>query len=350
MNTDIFELEYPDFDIAMDITLPGFREFCEAIDTLDKFELTIPIELYTEEVNSGSMTLRNAIKTATKNTTQTTLDVGGIYGNITDSEAGVIKGFWDLFMRALNLSIKIVSFVLDKLTYVPRLILNVSNKVADIPSDVKNKIAGNIKLYITCNDIQNLYNNQLLSQLSTFIGLSQRLSQGDTWGTFFNPRKNGKKKIKGENDIKICKDMAVIYRQLSKLEFKPSTIYIGETKDAVNQYFGTEKSISFTDLNGKHHTSNYYEAISQLVEDIKKHESQLKDVQQVISAKYSTTQMNSNFSRLNVTAREIITNGIQMTSKMLTITGNIVKYVMTDMKTIENATNTILKSSGINTK
>ena len=60
--------------------------------------------------------------------------------------------------------------------------------------------------------------------------------------------------------------------------------------------------------------------------------------------------MNQEFSRLNTMSRQMITNGMQMVSKMLTVTGNIIRYVMIDMKTIENETNKMLKASGVNTK
>ena len=340
-------LEMPDMQIATDTNTFEFKEFCGDLNSLDSI---ISTELYLEEVNDGNMTLKKAFQGTIKNTTNTTLDVAGAYGNIVSGNANVIKGFWDLFMRALNLGTRIIAFILKKISYIPRLILKVGNKVADLPSDIINKIQGNIKLYITVNDIKNLYNNHLLNELATFIGLSKRLAEGDTWGTFFHKRKKDSDgKRVNENDIKISKQMGAIYVKIKSLEFTQSTIYMNN-EDARKQYFGTTSIIEFTDLNGKHHNSSYYEALIQLIDDIKEQEDNLKAVHAVISNKYSETQMNQEFSKLNTMSRQMITNGMQMVSKMLTVTGNIIRYIMIDMKTIETETDKMLKASGVNTK
>ena len=273
-------LETIDMELATSIETNEFKEFCNDLDSLDSL---ISTDLYLEEVNDGKMTLRRAFKGTFKNTTNTTLDLVGAYGGIVDGNANAIKSFWDLFVKVLNLGIKVIVFILKKIAYIPNLIIDIVTKVSNLPKDITDKLDGNIKVYITTSDISELYNNHVLNKLTTFISMAKRLSQGTTWGTFFYKR-NSEDKIGKENDIKICRDMGAIYVQLKSLQFTQSTIYM-KNKDAAKQYFGTSSVIEFTDISGKKHKSSYYEALVQLVEDIKSKESELKDIYDVISNK-----------------------------------------------------------------
>lgn len=335
-------LDTPDLNI-MDIDNWGFKEFCENLDILDQLSTS---EVYIEEVTNNKATLMKPFKGTIKNTADTTIDLVSIYGGLMSGNASVIKGFWDLFMKLINLGLNVILFILGKITTIPILIMKVGDKVGSIPDNIANKIQGNIKVYITIPDIESLYNNQLLNKLTTFISLSRRLAEGDTWGTFFRKRKGSKG---NENDIKISKEMKAIYAHLKTLKFTQTTIFMSHT-DAFKQYFGQEKSIHFVDLHGKKHNDTYYEALTQLVEDIKAHQDDLKVIQQSVSSKYTETYMNQEFSKLTATQRDIIVNSVQMISRMLKVTGDIVKYIIIDMQTIEKETSKILNAAGVKSK
>lgn len=344
---DSITLDDIDVTIGSDTTSKEFLEFCSDLDELG---VITDHELYFEKVEDKQLNLRNTLKAVNRNTKSTTVDVGAAYGNIVDGNSKLIKSVWDLTMRAINLSTRIIGFILGKLAHIPKAILIIGNKVGDIPSDIRNKIRGNIKLYITVNDIQNLYNKQLFKKVDTFMSLAVTLSQGETWGTFFNKRKsNGVLKMK-ENDMKTCRAMDKLYEEIKLLEFQPSTIEM-QHKDTVNMYFGDAKSVKFVDLHGATHDSTYYEALTILMKDIEGMQGSLKKIQSDIGSKYSETQMNSSFSKLDFNAQNRISSTIQMMAKIINVIGNIVRYVKIDMKSIESATETLLKKQGIaNTK
>lgn len=344
MNT--ITLDDVDATIGLDTSSHAFKEFCSDLDELG---LITDCELYAEKVKSVDQSLRRFGKDVRRNTVSTTLDVGKAYGNIVDSNASVIKSIWDLMMRALHLSVRAISFVLRKISYIPYAIIRLGDKIADIPSDVRNKIRGNIKLYITVADIHSLYNNQLLVKLETLLGLATRLSTGDMWGTFISRRDSNRKIIFGENDMKTCKEMLKIYDQIKMLEFTPSTI---EMKDeaTVNVYFGTAQAVEFTDLHGKKHKSTYYEALTVLLNDIDKQKKNMETIQKSIGEKYTQTQANTNFSKLHYTQQTLIRDTINMMSKSISVVGNIIRYVNTDIETINNATDALLKKQGIKVK
>lgn len=344
MNT--ITLDDVEATIGFDTSSQAFKEFCS---DLDEISVITDCELYAEKVKSVDQSLRHFGRDVRKNTISTTLDVGKAYGNIVDSNASVIKSVWDLMMRALHLSVRAISFVLKKVSYIPYAIIKLGDKIADIPSDVRNKIRGNIKLYITVSDIHSLYNNQLLAKLETLLSLASRLSKGDMWGTFISRRDSDQKIVFGENDMKICKDMGKVYEQIKMLEFTPSTI---EMKDeaTVNIYFGTAQAVEFTDLHGKQHKSTYYEALNVLLDDINKQKRNMEDIQKSIGQKYTQTQANTSFSKLHYTQQTLIKDTINMMSKSIAVVGNIIRYVNTDIETLNNATDALLKKQGVKVK
>lgn len=343
---DIIKLDDVEASIGFDTSSIAFKEFCSDLDELG---CITDSDLYLEKVRSNEQTLRSFGKSVGKNTYSTTLDVAKAYGTVVDSNASLIKSMWDLMMRALQLAVRAISFILRKISYIPYAIIKLGNKVADIPDDVRNKIRGNIKLYITIPDIQNLYNNQLLNKLTTFMGLATRLSQGEMWGTFISRRDADHKILVGENDMKTCKEMQKIYGQIKLLEFNPSTIEMKD-KTTVDAYFGTAKSVNFTDLNGKKHNSTYYEALTTLLKDIESQQQNMEKIQKSIGEKYKQTQINTNFSKLHYTQQMLIRDSISMISKLISVIGNIIRYINTDIETLNNATDALLKKAGVKVK
>lgn len=344
---DLFSLDESEVFAASNIESESFKEFCESINELSSFT---DINLYLEEVEDRQMTIKNAFKGTMKNTADTTIDIGAAYGNVVSGNANLIKSTWDLMMRAVGLFTRVIGFILSKISYIPKAILKVGNKVADLPSDVKNKIQGNIKLYITINDIDSIYNKMIINEITTFISLSKRLSEGEFWSTIFKRRKSNNGIVRmNENDMKICKSMREKYNKLKMIEFTQTTIQMGYEKSR-EAYFGSTSVINFVDLHGKKHNCTYYEALMQLVEDIKTLEDELKAVRNSVSEKYTHTQMNQSFSTLNWNHQREISFTIQMMSKIFSITGNIIRYILIDMNTIEKETDTLLKSNGMKLK
>lgn len=340
---NIIKLDDVEATIGFDTSSIAFKEFCSDLDELG---CITDSDLYLEAVRSNDQSLRNFGNSVRKNTYDTTMDVAKIYGNVIDGNASVIKGMWDLMMRALQLAVRAISFILRKISYIPYAIIRLGNKVADMPDDIRTKIRGNIKLYITIPDIQNLYNNQLLSKLTTFIALATRLSQGEMWRTFISKINSSNKILVGENDMKTCKEMRRIYDQIKLLEFNPSTIEMKD-KGVFDAYLGAIKAVDFTDLTGKRHNSTYYEALTTLLKDIESQKQNMENIQKSIGEKYNKTQINTNFSKLHHTQQVLVRDSILMVSKLIGIIGNIIRYINIDINTLSNAADVLLKNAGV---
>lgn len=338
--TDIFEMNLVD-EIVASTFGEHYKEFCGNIDNLD----SIWDHNFMEAVKDATPNLRGNINKIGKNTYDTTKDVIGAYNNVVDANASAIKNTWDLVMRAVNLMTRILGFVISKIGTIPKLILKLANAIGDIPNEVRNKIQGNIELYITVQDIEAIYNQNLIARLDQFISMGTKLSQGELWGTFFMRSAkivNGKV-YASQNDIKAAKQLRKIYEHIKNLEFTKSTI-IMKDENARNMYFGSSKSISFTDLKGNKFSGTYFEALNKLVDDINSRKDELDQIHKLLGKKYDHTLMNQTFSKLNRSDRYYITDTIRMMSKVVTVVGNMTRYVMEDIKTINKATNKILKS------
>lgn len=325
------------------------KEFKEFGENLDELCIIIDPELYMEAVVDRNNTLKNTARAIKRNTINSTRQVTSIYGDITDAGGGVIKSTWDLIMNCVHLCSKTLIFTLNKIEILPRLITNTVIKISNIPDDIKNKIKGNIKLYITVDDIYALYNQNIFRLLDQFLADSDIIIKGDTWGTFLHRRndKNGTNILqRGSNDISIMKKMQKVYSKLKLIEFSQTTIEMSNTNN-LSIYFGDNKSVKFVDLSGKKHECTYYEALEQLLKDLQSEKSRLEHLQGEIGNKYDESRMNQNFGSLPPDAQKRITDTIVMISKVISIIGNIIRYVTKDINELSTAADKILKSRKI---
>lgn len=338
-----FNIDSLDVILALDITSNEFKEFCE---DLDQIRILADSELYLEAMNDRNLQGHDGFKKAMRNTVSTTKDLGSAYNTITTSGGSTIKSFWDLMMKALSLTVRVLSFILKKIAQIPAAIMNIGNKISNIPKNVRDKIRGNIKLYITVNDLSALYNNSLLQRIETFQSLAIRLSEGDMWGTFVKKRTSpGIFKIK-ENDMKICRDMDKVYEHLRLVEFTQTSIEMNETNRDI--YFGAERSITIKDLHAKTFTGSYYDVLQKLMNDINSWKKSLEKIQNDIGDKYTRSQNNQQFSQLDAFAQQRVSQTIQMISQVISIVGNLVRYVKADLNTIESSVDKILSNKGVN--
>lgn len=339
---NMFEITVVDEVIASTLG-KDFKEFCESIDQL---ETLVNPEMYLEAVEDATPNLRRTFKGVHKNTMDTTRDIYHAYGNVVDGNAKLIKSTWDLVMRSIQLITRIIGFILGKISAIPKGILKAAETIANIPETVLNKIKGNIQLYITADDLENLYNQTLIHRIDTFISTANSLSQGELWGTFLSRQAKvvGGKVYASQNDIKACKQLEKIYEHIKYLEFTPTNIEMKDIK-ARNMYFGNSKSVKFTDLKGVKFQGTYYEALIKLTKDIESRREDLKKVHEALGQKYNQTQLNQTFGKLSRGDQYRITDTIRMMSKVVSIVGNITKYIMIDMQTITKSTDKMLKKN-----
>lgn len=328
--------------LGLELYSKSYNEFCESLDELG---MLLDDEMYVEEVNDPKVKGKKERSRIIKNTVDTTKDVAEIYNDVTSANGNIIKATWDLVIKCVKICTSVISWMVNKLAMIPKFILNVINKAEQIPDDIRAKIRGDIRIYITVEDIKVLYNNSLLAYLEQFFSQLGILVKGDMWGTFFRRRgDNGVEpgNLFSNNDLKTIKNMRSVYNNISRITFKPTTITMNSQK-MIDLYFGKGKNITYTDLKGNTFSGTYLEALRQLSVTLQAKQTILKSLQKDLGDKFDRTTSNSEFGNLHPRDQKQIMESMQMISKVLTITGNLSRYIMEDVKTINTATNTLIK-------
>lgn len=321
-------------------------EFIEFSNVMDELTYLTDMETYIESVKDETPDLKKFGRETKKNTIDTTKGIVNTYGKIVNANATLIKSSWDVVMRCLNLVVNATSFIITKISDIPKLMLKLGDKISNIPSDIMNKIKGNIKLYITAGDIENIYNKLLINRLVIYISLMSQLSQGEFWSTFMNKRQSKDKesghKIFGVNDMKLCKRMDEIYEHLRNTEFTATTIEMNDIS-VVKIYFGNEKSIKFTDNYGRRHECSYIKALNVLLKDLEAKKDDIKNIHTDIGDKLKRTEANQAFNHLHKHDQYRITSTLSQISKVTTIVGNMIKYILIDIDTLNKSLDKILQ-------
>ena len=318
---------------------PQFKDFCENIETINSL---LDQELYIEDVENLGSRKQRVGRSIVKNTVDTTKGAGAVYGMATDAGGALIKSGWDLMIKLMSLIVRIIKFVVFKVVEIPNMIGRLIDGIQKIPSEIKMKIRGNIKLYITTNDIEILYNQGLYLHLDTFLKQCEMLSSGVMWTTMFRKTNKGvDPNINFDNDMKLCNNMKKEYDYFRKVKFKQVEVDMNDP-NTVELYFSNKKMDIHT-VDGKVRQCTYYEALEQLIKDINSRKNTLKMLQSDLGDKFETTQANQDFAKLSQRNRQRVIDTIQMVSGTVSIIGNMIKCMMTDINTIQKTTTQIIK-------
>lgn len=314
-------------------------EFAEYCQNLDMINILTDTELYLNEAMDQNSVNNKTLSKIVTNTAKTTKDLANIYGLTTDAGGAGIKSIWDLVMKLISLAAKALKFIVGKIILVPKLIVQIIDIIQTIPTNVKNKIRGNIQLYITIEDVEILMNQFILNHIITFMNYAQQLSVGESWTTFFH-RGQGSS-ASNKTDMKLISDMNKEFKIFSKLTFHKTTVDMNDST-VVEGYFGKGK-IVYKDMHGNQHNETYYGTLKELMEIVSSNKSFLDKIYSAIGNKINTTQLNQSFGSLNSIQRNSIINSMGMVSMATQILGNLVRYVITDMNTIKKSTEQIMK-------
>ena len=312
-----------------------FKEFCFIMDEMN---------VLNEAVANADTSKNLQIQKIVDNTAKTTRDIATLYGITTDAGGAGIKSIWDLMMKLLKLAAKAISFIVGKLTKIPNTIGRLIDVISSIPSEIKTKIRGDIKLYMTIDDIQVMHNQFVLYHMNNLLSLATRFSKGDMWTTFWKSSSLGAGKRsfnESTDDMKILRLMSKEFKYFKNIKITQTVVNMSDAK-VVEGYFG-KGVIEYTDIHGKRHKSTYYEMLTNLVKEISSRKTVLDELYSEIGDKMKRSQENDSFSKLSNVHKNAILNGMGMITTTINIIGNIVKYIMTDITTIQKATDQILK-------
>lgn len=312
-------------------------EFKEYKENLDRLDLFVDPELFFEaRVDGIDGTRGEKIKDAIKNTKEGTGKLIKAYDDVTDGGGSLIKGVADFVFGCIGLIAKVTKFIFTNLAKIPRALSTLVTGVAQIPSDVRDKIRGNIKLWITAQDIGGFYND-IMPNIQSFMTYVKKASEGDTWKKEFS--------LWGDNDFKTIDEMEKVYQKIQKVTFNQTTIEMRDQK-TVELYFGGKLSIEDHFVHKKTHQLTYHQGLMQLMTDLGTLIPPLQEAQEGLSGKHDKTKLNQELAKLNHKKQARVRTAIMMVSKVVSIIGNLMKYVMEDKATMEKELEKIKAATG----
>ena len=84
-----------------------------------------------------------------------------------------------------------------------------------------------------------------------------------------------------------------------------------------------------------------------LTKDLGEKKDEIEHIRVLLGDKIATTQANQQFVKVGPNVQKYILNSMQMVSKIIEIIGNMIRYILIDIKTIENTTNKLLSKKKI---
>lgn len=333
-----------------------FKEYCMELDQL---EMIMNSSLYTEAVEPAKQKMRDRASTTFKNTKDSIKAVGTVYGNTTDAGGSILNVAWRAIVSALNIVSRILKWASKHISNVGMLVVKAIDGLVELPSNIKNKIKGNIKLYITADDIKNLFaktsstgDYSIVYRLNLIIRYMDKLSQGELWTTHFSSKKTISdffkqfnddfinKDTKYRTDIDLIKRINDQYKYIKGIKFNQSVIEMNDPK-VVDIYFNSTPSIKFVDGHGKERTETYLGALKVLLDFIENNKTTIENLNKSLENKLEITKDNDEFMKMSKKYQQMVSEFFQTMAKVSEIVGNIIRYIMTDIKVIEKENNQI---------
>ena len=335
MNDIMNEFSLNSYDLYMN---ESFFEFSYAVDAITAYRESN--ELYLEAVNDPGAIRDNRIKQdlqATADTTRKTLKAADA---VIDAKAGVIRASVNLIFKVFGYAGKILSFMSGKVVDMINGISNLMDDISRIPENVRGTIRGDIKLYITAEDIMMIYNQSVIKQLDDAISTLDLVTSGDQWGYAFH--KNTVKPGVKSNDVKLAQRLKDIAFRIKNVHFSQSSVRMDSEQNR-NKYFSNAKVVKFRDLKGKNHDDSYLEALRQLMADLVYRKESIHRLEDAFNEKLNRTEINQTWANLDRGTRDQITGILTSTSSILATIGGIYKYAGIDIKTISDSAKKISK-------
>lgn len=294
----------------------------ESVHNMLKDELIL-----TEEVHSSHIGLRKDASKIIHNTVDTTRSANKIAGEVSDAEAGVFKATYDLVAKVAGLAGKFIGWILKWVEKIPTLVIKIIDKITGIPANIRMKIRGDIKLYITVNDLQEIYNQTngytLIRNIEEYIA-------------------NGSKLVSLEGfDKSLEKTMAKLTAKIKGVTFSQTMIDLSKEENR-NIYLGGQPACT---IDGEEIT--YKEALIHFDNDIKGMKKSLEDIKSEYAKKVSNPDARVEISNMSAGKQALVNTVSETNIMVLTFITDMLKYIMADMSAIDKAFQKIEKNGGL---
>lgn len=268
------------------------------------------------KIKGGAVKAADSTASVVHNTGKTIKDSLHAYDSVTTSGGLVIKSIWNIVMSLINLSNRLIGFIARYVSKFGNMIAKLINNINKIPDSVRNKINGNIQLYITKDDFDTF--KILEKNFDKYILLLQQYTKGFTFSdAYFN-----------NNDLRLLKSIKEYYKGFENIQFEKTTILLKD-KLAFDIYFNKD--------------SQYYKNMIHISEWLEKQKAPLEQIQKDMESKFTRTNIEGKLSSMKPHNIEKFKESLNIIGKTMVLLSNIGKCIHEDLKTISVSTDEILK-------
>ena len=305
--------------------LRQLEEMCTEVDELQNYYE----ETYlTEALKDPKENAKAGVKEIIKRTANTTKGLVGAYDKITTAKGNLYHSSFQLLNKLLGAIVKTIGFIMNTASILPKTIVKVLDLVGKIPGELRTKIRGDIKLYIAAKDIETLYKTSFMAELKSFIKDAKKLSSGHKYqiGVFSG------------DDNHVAYRMMKSYALLKTVSFEHSVINMKDPEN-IDTYFN--KDTENITIKGADKKLNYFDALQYMINDLNTEKSDLEAIKNNLEKKDDIAH---DKLKANSAPEATISAAVKATADVVTLVGNLMRCVTTDINTISNATNKILQS------
>lgn len=296
-----------------------------------------------EGVVDPSAKLKRGFRDGLKETGKTIKTATNIYNDLATAKSYQYSATWAVLTSLLSGITAMMRLIGKLVSWIPGFIVKLTTAVSNIPRTILAKINGDMSLYISAQDIETVYSNQLI-KVDAFIEDAQLLARGETWGKLKLKHRSEVKRF-GEivppNDRKLANDMIKIKYQLEQVKFNKTNINVKD-KNNLMMYFGKSldgegKKISFNGIKIRdHHKVNYHEALQIMMDKILDQKEKLDKVATLLDLKFDKNKENNVWQSLPQGYKNCISDAFSAFSVVTSFIASLLKYLSADLKEWKN--------------
>jgi len=354
------------------------KRFQEVYNLIENFDNYIYEEAYLFEgaVNNNNLgdTLKDAWKNNYDSTVSTTKTAFTAANKVARSLGKLYKHLYNLAFNCIHFIASTISFILDSITSIPRTINNCLDKLKSVSDSVIANLSGDIMLYITHKDIEELYKSNFMNYLTRFKQTAELLQKDEIWQITkkvfwedtkvlnyqallghkqaYKDRIVSSKKIKGNpEELKnkgIIPTLEDLNEKMKRITFTKTKINMkleGNKSIYLKKPENKSKDLIKISYQGKVTTYAYYlDAMNQLNTDLSTVKDELKKLNNDIGAKISQ-QAYQHFAELPEDVQKKINKVLVYITNICKTTSQLTVYIQKDIKTVENMIDKIIQSS-----
>ena len=334
-----FTLDLPIYDSILEefMDLTKFKQGCYELRELaemccytDEVQQYFDEHYLMEALNDPKEKAKLSAKEILGRTKGTTGGLLRAYDNITTAKGNLYHSVFSLGNKLLAGIVKVISFIMNTVALVPKTLLKLANLIGSIPEEVRIKIRGDIKLYITADDIQTLYAASFMKKLKVFINDAEKFSRGKMYTM---------NKLVGADKVTATK-LIETYAFMKTVSFTPTVVNM-KNPDNITTYFSNDAKVSFKDSNNKNQKLSYLKALEYMANDINSQKTLLESIKTNLDTKDEIAH-----DKLKAGAQNaLVTAAVNAVANSFTLIGNMAQYIVADIATINKAAKKVLEAS-----